>query len=388
MTLLLLVLAALLGHLALHLVIYNRVNATGMPRKTIKRFSKLLKLSCVLLPIFVYLSNRHVDWLHPTWSELVYLHPTVLVYAGVCLAIVPLFGIPWLLWRPIFGLEWIDARRKIHSVDVATILDKPLALSPKCRIYSQIPGNQIFKLAIEEIDLPVRGLPRTLDGLKISHLSDVHFTGDVSPAYLNHVVEKSNDWNPDMCVVTGDIVDAEPCIQWLAPAFTPAIARFGKYFILGNHDLRVSDSMLVRQGMQQAGWKDVGGRIESLSIQTESIELIGNEYPWFPAPTIPETNDDALYPFRILLSHSPDRIWWARKRGIGLMLAGHTHGGQGRLPLAGPLLSPSWHGSRFASGDFYKSPTTMHVSRGLGGVHLIRLRCMPELSLLTLRAIR
>lgn len=70
------------------------------------------------------------------------------------------------------------------------------------------------------------------------------------------------------------------------------------------------------------------------------------------------------------------------------MLAGHTHGGQGRLPLAGPLLGPSFHGSRYASGDFYKDPTTMHVTRGISGVHLLRINCRPELSLLTLRCDR
>jgi predicted MPP superfamily phosphohydrolase len=68
------------------------------------------------------------------------------------------------------------------------------------------------------------------------------------------------------------------------------------------------------------------------------------------------------------------------------MLAGHTHGGQGRLPLLGPLISPSFHGSRYASGDFFKPPTTMHVTRGLSGTHLLRINCRPELSLLTLRA--
>jgi predicted MPP superfamily phosphohydrolase len=89
--------------------------------------------------------------------------------------------------------------------------------------------------------------------------------------------------------------------------------------------------------------------------------------------------------FRLLLSHSPDQLAWARRHDVTLMLAGHTHGGQGRLPLAGPVLSPSYHGSRYASGDFYKAPTTMHVTRGLGGVHLMRINCRPELSLITLR---
>jgi len=111
--------------------------------------------------------------------------------------------------------------------------------------------------------------------------------------------------------------------------------------------------------------------------------LIGNEHPWFKRPEL-ETDNSEL---RLLLSHSPDQIWWARKHGVTLMLAGHTHGGQGRLPLAGPILGPSLHGSRFASGDFYLPPTTMHVTRGLCGTHLIRINCRPELSLLTLRSI-
>src|SRR5690606_3108155 len=115
-------------------------------------------------------------------------------------------------------------------------------------------------------------------------------------------------------------------------------------------------------------------------------QILGNEQPWFPAPSAAPLARSAGC-FRLLLAHSPDQLAWARRHGVQVMLAGHTHGGQGRLPLAGPLLSPSWHGSRFASGDFFKTPTTMHVSRGLSGVHLLRIRCRPELSLLTLHSI-
>ena len=111
--------------------------------------------------------------------------------------------------------------------------------------------------------------------------------------------------------------------------------------------------------------------------------IIGNEHPWYARPEIESTEDQ----FRLLVSHSPDQFRWAREHGIHLMLAGHTHGGQGRLPLAGPILSPSFHGSRYASGDFYKPPTTMHVTRGIGGVHLMRINCRPELSLITLKSV-
>ena len=89
---------------------------------------------------------------------------------------------------------------------------------------------------------------------------------------------------------------------------------------------------------------------------------------------------------RIGVSHSPDQIGWARRERLDLMLAGHTHGGQIRFPVIGPLVAPSHYGSQFASGVFYLKPTLMHVSRGLSGVHPFRWLCPPEVSVLTLRA--
>ena len=70
------------------------------------------------------------------------------------------------------------------------------------------------------------------------------------------------------------------------------------------------------------------------------------------------------------------------------MLAGHTHGGQICLPLIGPIVSPSWHGVKYAGGTFYNRPTLMHVSRGISGESPIRLNCRPELSRLVLQTVR
>ncbi len=82
------------------------------------------------------------------------------------------------------------------------------------------------------------------------------------------------------------------------------------------------------------------------------------------------------------MMHTPDQFPWARELGMDLSLAGHTHGGQVRVPGLGPLVAPSWYGSRFASGVFRLPPTVMHVSRGLAGVQPVRWRCVPEISLL------
>jgi uncharacterized protein len=315
----------------------------------------------------------------------------------LCAATVPLLGIPWLLWRPILALEAAPGvRRQATVYDLSTELAAPLTMTHKSRIAAKIPLNQLLQVSIEQIDLPVRGLPVQLDGYRIAHLSDLHLTGDLSPAMIAWVVGQANRWNPDLMALTGDILDYAKCIPQLAEALGHASAADGCYFVLGNHDKRVSDPGEIRAAMVELGWRDLGGKCIDVKLQPRAaagtapaelqgvaVQMIGNESPWFAAPRC-ETAGDASV-FRLLLAHSPDQLPWARRRGVQLMLAGHTHGGQGRLPLAGPLLSPSWHGSRYASGDFYKPPTTMHVSRGLGGVHLLRINCRPELSLLRLR---
>ncbi|HVY58387.1 MAG TPA: hypothetical protein VHA77_11100, partial [Xanthobacteraceae bacterium] len=75
---------------------------------------------------------------------------------------------------------------------------------------------------------------------------------------------------------------------------------------------------------------------------------------------------------------------WARRRRYDLMLAGHTHGGQIRFPIIGALLAPSIYGTRYAGGLYYKSPTLMHVSRGVSGLFPVRYNCRPEITLLRL----
>jgi hypothetical protein len=282
----------------------------------------------------------------------------------------------------LFGINWINVNRHCQRFHVDRELGKSLARSTRCQILSRVPFNQLFELSVEHVPLPVQGLPEALVGLKIAHFTDVHLTGDVHPEYLEFVMAQAIVWQPDVIVMTGDIIDAKECIDWLPRIFGSARANEGMFFVLGNHDKRVPDPRVIRNKLVECGWTDLGGRVVETSIRSHAVEWIGNEYPWFPKPRVPEPAPNT---FRILLSHSPDQFSWARSQDVQLMFAGHTHGGQGRLPLAGPILGPSYDGSRFASGNFYMKPTTLHVSRGMGGTHLLRLRCPPELSLVELK---
>ena len=83
---------------------------------------------------------------------------------------------------------------------------------------------------------------------------------------------------------------------------------------------------------------------------------------------------------------SPDRLPWARANDVDLVLAGHNHGGQLRIPFIGPLVAPSRYGVRYASGTFHSPPTVMHVSRGISAKAPFRICCRPELAKLTLHA--
>lgn len=375
-------LAVFIGHCGLHIAIYNRLNSFGWPRKVIKSFVKFFLLTTILIPLAT------IYYCEPMLRQMLSGAPDVqiptalYVYGWICLGAWIVLGIPFLFWRPLLGIEWLkDVPRQCEIVDVQKAVGHSLALTTKAKLESRLPLNQLFDLSIEQISLPIAGLPEELAGYRIAQISDVHLTGEIHPDYPKYVVERATNWRPDLMALTGDIIDKKPCIDWLVEIFSPASARDGCYFVLGNHDTRVKESWLTREAMSRAGWTDLGSRFIDKKLCGVPSLIIGNEHPWFARPYLDASEDQ----FRLLLSHSPDQIWWARKHRVHLMLAGHTHGGQGRLPLAGPILSPSIHGSRYASGSFYKPPTTMFVTRGIGGVHLMRINCRPELSLITLR---
>ena len=380
------IIAAFLSHFGLRLAIYNRVNALGWKRRTIKRIVKATFVetwfTASAIAWIEFESLSRIGQGEASWSELPW---PLLVYGIVCLVVGFVLGILWILWRPILGFQQVNAVRRVQVIHGDADRVNAFARTRQCRLAARIPGNQILDLAVERIELPVASLPNSLDGYRIAHLSDVHFTGHFHPAYIADALHHAEDFEPEMMALTGDIIDISECIAWLPELFSKATAKDGCYFVLGNHDTRISDPGDVRRGMQEAGWNDLGGCCEIRLMRDTRTLLIGNESPWFDRPDDEQLADKETDLFRLCLSHSPDQFDWARQHSVDLMLCGHTHGGQGRLPLAGPILSPSWHGSRWASGDFYRAPTTMHVSRGLGGVHLLRLNCRPELSLITLR---
>ncbi len=252
-----------------------------------------------------------------------------------------------------------------------------------------IPGNQSWTVHLQTKSFRVSRLPPSLDGLSILHLSDLHFTGRIGKQYFQEVVRLASELQPDLIALTGDFVDSAACIDWIPETIGRLRAPRGVYFVLGNHDPRVGQTPRLRQTLVDCGAVDLAGRWLSMDVGGAPIILSGNEMPWFtPPPDLSNCPPEiaGARPFRILLAHTPDLIGWARRHDFDLMLAGHNHGGQVRVPGIGPVLCPSRYGVRFASGMFYRAPTLLHVSRGVSAQTPLRWNCPPEVTKLVLRA--
>src|SRR5262245_8622926 len=371
-----LAIAALVGHFSITVWLFNRLHALGWPRRIVKTLEKLLLLTAI-----VVLAWLCVGWALPTFfSSFVFAYSILCSFAA--LTAIPYWLLPKLLENPPTALLANDTT----NIDVAARLGFRPIHGPEATFLASIPGNELLTIAVHKKTLHLPNLPPQLDGLTIAHLSDLHMTGQLGREYYDVVVDETNALEPDLIVITGDILERERCLPWIAPTLGRLQARHGKFFILGNHEQRLHDVAPLRRELNSAGFTDMGGKCSLTSIRGTEILLAGTERPWFGCdPRIPHSAVRTPH-FSLLLSHTPDQLSFARRHHFDLMLAGHNHGGQIRFPYLGALITPSFYGSRYAGGLYHSDPTLLHVSRGLAGIHPIRLNCPPELPLLILQA--
>lgn len=370
-----------LGHAGLVVWAYNSINATGFRRTTIKRIEKLILVAGLILPavaVFVEFQSRE------SGAELSFLE--LHLANKVLLVSLSLFAVSaapfWIESRPVFS------QAKERSAQVMSHLWKPEVRGTHFRgrkfaLMGRLPLNEIDWMEVNQKKLFLNHLPSPLDGLTIAHISDIHLTGQMEHRFYRQAFEWLQQHQPDLIVLSGDIVDYDRCLEDIDVVFDGLHAPLGRYFVLGNHDRRLRDPLQVSHRLVEMGWNDAGKGHASFQRNGLNVRVIGNELPWFQrceAEAQPNQNFD----WTLGIAHSPDQFGWAVTNRCGLVLCGHTHGGQIRLPVIGPIVAPSWHGTRYASGVFERNGTIMHVSRGMSGIHPYRWGCPPEVSLLRL----
>ncbi len=385
---------AILGHVLLWVAVVNRAHGGNLPRLA----GHAASLTC--LALLLAIPAAYGWWIFLAgWDAFVATfrlwpipqpgHLLAMLYLGVCAAAGVLAIAHWTWRNVILGPPAVIRSQRTRSLSLRGVGEAVTSEEHAHHFLVHLPGNQMLHLDLSERAIDVPRLPAALDGFSIVHLSDLHFTGRVGKAFFREVVRLANHAKPDLIAVTGDLVDDARYLDWIPDTLGQLSAPLGVYFILGNHDMWCGCGP-IREALAANGLVDLGGRWMAIEARGESIVLAGNELPWIaPAAdlrTCPARTPGGG-PIRIVLSHSPDQLPWAQAHDADLVLAGHTHGGQIRIPWIGPLLTPSQRGIKYSSGVFYAPPTIMHVTRGVSGEFPIRLHCPPEMAHLVLHAV-
>jgi predicted MPP superfamily phosphohydrolase len=246
----------------------------------------------------------------------------------------------------------------------------------------QLPRR--FTLAVATIAPPL--WPREVDGLRILHLSDIHCGAFLHPEILGGIIGDLMALRPDLVAVTGDIVEGRiEDLDGFLPALAPlARAPLGAWYCHGNHDYFTGVPGMIGDLLASAGIRML--KNESVPVRTGGGELVvgGIDDRLLGSPDWRRLMA-AHGPPDLLLAHNPDDFYDAERRGIGLVLSGHTHGGQIRFPSSRPIVRQS----RFCldEGLYAHGSTLLVVSRGLGAVGLPwRAGAHPEAVLLRVRS--
>lgn len=239
-------------------------------------------------------------------------------------------------------------------------------------------------------------LPKAFAGYRIAHISDLHNTqiGDDNQKLLAVL----NESQPDIIAITGDMIDSrntniETALQFAEDAMKIAPC----FYVTGNHEARILEYDELKNGLAELGVIVLENRIIEIEENNESIILIGVDDPTFHTDYMPgESNtiienclqalDIKQEPFTVLLSHRPELFDIYTENNIDLVLSGHAHGGQFRLPFIGALYAPN-QGlfPKYDSGLYTQKDTSMIISRGIGNSIIpFRFNNRPEVIIIEL----
>jgi predicted MPP superfamily phosphohydrolase len=248
-------------------------------------------------------------------------------------------------------------------------------------------------------DIYIGDLPDGLEGITVAQLSDIHLDEFTEPFLLREAIDRINRLHPDVVLLTGDFVSAEVLPQkltadaaWQCGRLLRRLECPHRYAIFGNHDIFAGREQ-VKEALQSNGITALQNAYLPIERNGGRLWLAGIDDPVYGQPnleqTIPARIQNQPKEPVVLMCHAPDFVDYLRTHPAGqaasLVLSGHTHGGQIRLPVIGPLHLPPG-GQKYIEGLFRFGSTQLYVNRGIGSVTLpFRFNCRPEITLLTLR---
>lgn len=257
-----------------------------------------------------------------------------------------------------------------------------------------------YRLQLKRIEIPLRRLPHQFDGFTIVQLSDFHYEERFSAVPIRRSVDLVNNLHPDLVVFTGDFVTV-PLVEFGSQAARESAktafpcaeilrriqARIGSFAILGNHDA-YSNPELVTDALQTRG-------IPVLKNSSVPIEIGGARFWLAGIDDALEGRPDLGVAIEriprgetiILLAHEPDFADEAALTPVDLQLSGHSHGGQIWVPGIGAPWLPRL-ARNYPRGLYKIENMALYTNIGIGTIRApIRINCVPEVTLITLRTV-
>jgi predicted MPP superfamily phosphohydrolase len=249
------------------------------------------------------------------------------------------------------------------------------------------------RLVVRHETIQIQNWPAPLSDLKIAVLSDIHAgSAFIDDQKLRLIVKRTNELNPDLIVILGDYMSGRGHIsERVEPEVFGAVlkdlhAPLGVYSVLGNHDWWYEGNK-VRRGLEANGIRVLDDEVLEINGRGTSFWLAGLADLWTRPQHIEQTiNKIPLGQPVIALTHNPD-IFPRLPQRVQLLLAGHTHGGQVRLPFIGTLIQPSDYGERYVRGHVFENGHHLFVTTGIGtSIVPVRFGVPPEIVLVTLKS--
>ncbi|MCK5591145.1 MAG: metallophosphoesterase [Candidatus Pacebacteria bacterium] len=278
----------------------------------------------------------------------------------------------------------INKKRKLFLI--LTFLVFPIILG--WYSFSFEPNN----IQIEKINIEIENLPESFDGVKIVHLTDFHSQGFDKREKM--VLEMVSQLDPDFVFITGDFVDRKTKDIDSVQEFWQELGDQykGKIFgVLGNHEYRNKNTDIdsLKETLEKSEITVLDNENQKIYKAEEYVYLVGVDDPHTGRADLEKALADTKGDVpKILLAHSPEIISDLenlREEEIDLVLAGHTHGGQIKIPFIRPFWVPTENRGKYASGLFEINNTYLYVNRGIGlSTFPIRFNCSPEIALIEL----
>jgi predicted MPP superfamily phosphohydrolase len=272
---------------------------------------------------------------------------------------------------------------------VLNLAGNALMVSPFAAVaYGALVQRTNFQ--VEEVDVPLAGLPADLDGLRILQLSDIHLGVFLSERELARVIDASCELRPHIAFATGDFISTfgdplEVCIRQLARVKTDA----GMWGCLGNHERFARAENRATELAARAGIPILRGEARQLRFGKAVLNVAGVDYQsLYLKEEYLAGAERLVYPgaVNLLLSHNPDVFPVAAAQGYDLTLAGHTHGGQVTVEILDQGINPARFFTPYVKGLYRLGPAANYVTRGIGTIGIpARIGAPPEITLLRLR---